>query len=406
MENHGERTLLERFVVNNPDLEHLESLLAEFNIFETLGAVRQELRHSDFLAFLLDPGANHRLGDAFLKRLLKRILVSVSEPPVSAVEIDAADLTGAQVSREWQRIDILVRDPSNRLVCVIENKIGSSEHSDQLRRYKKTSERDFTGQRIVFVYLTPEGDAPSNDTYIALGYGAVAGVMDAVRRARESTLGAGVSTLMEHYTTMLRRHIVTESEIVTLCRKLYQQHKQALDLIYEHRPDLQYDMYKYLQSLVQKSATEYGLSSQHSGKSQVHFTVKDWDAYPAQRAGEGPRERILTFRFYNDMDQIHLRFMIGPGPQRVRRALLREFQKHSDLFNHARGQVGRREKTVYQKKGILNKSDYEDPDPERMRAKIQKWWQKFLEGDLVEIRAVVADLPWEALAEAAETSED
>ena len=40
-----EETLLARFVVENPELEQLEALLAEFNIFEALGAVRQELRH-------------------------------------------------------------------------------------------------------------------------------------------------------------------------------------------------------------------------------------------------------------------------------------------------------------------------------------------------------------------------
>jgi hypothetical protein len=47
-----ERALLENFVVGNRDLERLERLLNEFSIFEALGAVRQELRHSDFLAFL------------------------------------------------------------------------------------------------------------------------------------------------------------------------------------------------------------------------------------------------------------------------------------------------------------------------------------------------------------------
>jgi hypothetical protein len=119
----SERALLESFVVNNPDLERLEALLAEFNIFEAVGAVRQELRHSDFLAFLLDPGGNHRLGDAFLKRLLKHVLVSAAEPPVSAVEIDAADLDDAGVRREWQNIDILINDPANNLVCALEEKI-------------------------------------------------------------------------------------------------------------------------------------------------------------------------------------------------------------------------------------------------------------------------------------------
>jgi hypothetical protein len=53
-----QRTLLEAFIVDNPELERLEDLLSEFNLFEALGAVRQEIRHSDFLSYLLDPTAN------------------------------------------------------------------------------------------------------------------------------------------------------------------------------------------------------------------------------------------------------------------------------------------------------------------------------------------------------------
>jgi hypothetical protein len=55
--NHSEiesRLLLESFVVDNSDLEHLKQLLRQFNIFEAIGAVRHELRHSDFLGSLLD----------------------------------------------------------------------------------------------------------------------------------------------------------------------------------------------------------------------------------------------------------------------------------------------------------------------------------------------------------------
>ena len=46
---------LEDFVVGNEDLERLEALLDRFNVFEAIGVIRQELRHSNFLAFLLDP---------------------------------------------------------------------------------------------------------------------------------------------------------------------------------------------------------------------------------------------------------------------------------------------------------------------------------------------------------------
>ncbi len=49
---------LEHLVVGNEDLERLEALLDQFNIFEAIGVVNQELRHSDFLAYLLDPRGN------------------------------------------------------------------------------------------------------------------------------------------------------------------------------------------------------------------------------------------------------------------------------------------------------------------------------------------------------------
>ena len=71
----SKKLLLEKFVVDNEDLEHLESLLDQFNIFEAVGMVRQEIRHSNFLAFLLNPSASHRLGDIFLKTFLKRLLL-------------------------------------------------------------------------------------------------------------------------------------------------------------------------------------------------------------------------------------------------------------------------------------------------------------------------------------------
>ncbi|MDZ7960601.1 MAG: hypothetical protein RMY34_22425 [Aulosira sp. DedQUE10] len=40
-----DRALLEKFIVDNEELEELESKLAQFNIFEAIGVVRQEIRH-------------------------------------------------------------------------------------------------------------------------------------------------------------------------------------------------------------------------------------------------------------------------------------------------------------------------------------------------------------------------
>lgn len=95
----------------------------------------------------------------------------------------------------------------------------------------------------------------------------------------------------------------------------------------------------------------------------------------AQLAGKGwgPRERMLTFRFYNDVDQVHLRFLIDSGPQQVREALFRQWQQNKQVFNLGRGQAGRTEKTIYQRRYILHPDDYEDPDLELMKMEISKW---------------------------------
>ena len=50
---------LERFVVDNDDLLQLEERIGRFNIFDALGVAHAEIRHSNFLAWLLDPAESH-----------------------------------------------------------------------------------------------------------------------------------------------------------------------------------------------------------------------------------------------------------------------------------------------------------------------------------------------------------
>src|SRR5947209_706180 len=102
------RKALEDFVVENSDLERLESLVTQFNIFEVIGAVRQELRHSDFLSYLITAQQNHGLGDAFARKLLQRVVSLAGEVqvPISQIDLDTWNLSELEVSREWQNIDI------------------------------------------------------------------------------------------------------------------------------------------------------------------------------------------------------------------------------------------------------------------------------------------------------------
>jgi hypothetical protein len=391
-----ERAFLENFIVSNPDLERLEALLAKFNIFEAIDAVRQELRHSDFLAFLLNPSENHGLGDIFLKKFLMRVPTDADNPSLSAIEIDVSNLQGAEIRREWRNIDILihVHDSVSRLVCAIENKVYTTEHSDQLRRYREIVNREFAGYRLIFIYLTPEGDIPSDETYIPFSYTEIAKLVDNVHQTYKSILDSEVYTLMAHYTTMLRRHIVSDSEIAELCQKIYHKHQKALDLIFEHRPDLQADLAEVLRKLIESKVP--GLVLDHFTKTLIYFSVVDWDNYPGQRTGQGWTKsgRVLLFEFGNFSNQLSLRLIIGPaGSGLVRQAIHQIAFSHPKIFR-GMGKQLRSKWTMIYKRRFLAPSDYEDADLEILTKKVQVEWDKFYIEDLPTIRQALAEIQW------------
>ena len=156
----NEKKVLEALIVENQDLERLEMLLEQFNIFEALGVVKVELRHSDFLAFLLNPNQNHGLGASFTKQLLQKAIAYSSSDSKSVNPIDLAlwDLDGVLVLREWQNIDILLVDEINKIIVAIENKVVSAEHGDQLSRYRKIVYQNYPDWKHLFIFLTPEGE--------------------------------------------------------------------------------------------------------------------------------------------------------------------------------------------------------------------------------------------------------
>jgi len=63
------RKALEEFLMDIEILEPLERIISEFNVFEALGIIHTEIRHSKVLSWLLDPAENHGLGDYVLKKL-------------------------------------------------------------------------------------------------------------------------------------------------------------------------------------------------------------------------------------------------------------------------------------------------------------------------------------------------
>src|SRR5690554_5924609 len=114
-------------LVRDHRLQILDITLSSPNIFEILGVSSYEIRHSNFLAWLLTPNESHQLGDIFLKWFLKDIFTDGRLSWIDEFKIDGFNTKKVIVHHEYNYIDILIE--SDDFVVVIENKFGSKEHS-------------------------------------------------------------------------------------------------------------------------------------------------------------------------------------------------------------------------------------------------------------------------------------
>jgi hypothetical protein len=230
-----EREVLERFVVDNDELLALESRIGRFNIFDALRITDAEIRHSNFLAFLLDPGESHGQGQLFLQAILMDLFRKA--PPekrpqgCSPVVLDGAELRGVDVKREWKHTDLLVTCKEPPFVVFIENKIRATEGPDQLRSYEEVMEKHHPG--ALFVYLTRKAEPASRDAWMSYGYEDIYRVLKRVRDANRKSIGDEVLLFLDHYLNLIGTRFMNDKEIDELCRAIYKKHRQALDLIWQ-----------------------------------------------------------------------------------------------------------------------------------------------------------------------------
>lgn len=237
MEPETDLQSLERFVVENEDMSDLEERIGRFNIFDALSIARVEIRHSNYLAWLLTPAESHGQGDLFLKSLLMDVLRKARQqgitPPISPVELDGADLKGVEIRREWRNIDMLIMCDEPRFVIAIENKVDSGEHSNQLQRYEDTVAAEHRDARRLFVYLTPEGDEPSDTDWVAYSYADLHRAFTRTQKANAGAIGGDVAVFLGHYLSLIGNRFMENEDIDKLCRQIYSNHRRALDLIWE-----------------------------------------------------------------------------------------------------------------------------------------------------------------------------
>ena len=146
----------------------------EPNIFRILEITKKEdLTHSNFLAWMFNQSENHSIKESFLSSFLSN---------VTGENIDTYTNKNVNVFREYVgrdgRIDILIE--FDELVVCIENKIESPESDNQLEIYKTILETNFPKKEHLYIFLTPDGRQSEKlrDLYIPVSYENVSQILE------------------------------------------------------------------------------------------------------------------------------------------------------------------------------------------------------------------------------------
>lgn len=227
---------LQNFLLDIDCLNELNKWTEKFNIFDVLKISRTEIRHSNMLAWLFDANENHGLDDKFIKKIAQRIAENDEQGRYDIFKLLLLDFHSFTVYREWNNIDLLIISDEEKTAFVIENKVGSNEHSNQLNRYRKICEKAYPEYNKIYLFLTPQGMPPSDsDNWSVFTYNDVVDVLSEIMETTQ--LLPDASLMINNYIDVVRRDIVEDQQLIEICNKIYNKHKKALDLIYNNRPD-------------------------------------------------------------------------------------------------------------------------------------------------------------------------
>ena len=408
-ENADQVKALESFA-SDESLQRLKELAeqqrSEFDALDFIGSLRlgsgsnlwrDEEFHSNLLAWLLDPRASHGIRECFLTNFLRETCAQSG--------VQDADWTRASVIREWRNevddqlgfLDVLILNEEAHALCAIENKVFSSEHGEQLTRYRKAlagSYPDFTRHHV---FLTPRGALPyreeEREFWQPSTYAAVLSIVQQIVDDNSSPVKKDVRSFLRQYATTLRRNIVPDpnTNIREMVREIYLQHKEAIDLIIEYKPDLEEEVKSVFRQAI--DGQDELVADMESPKI-IRFRSVDWDRIPGFKTGTGwsPSDSLITFEIHFGPGHPHFQLYLGPGSNDGLRAFVHQgVSQHPQTFSDA----GKKYTPAWSRldhRGPILSADYLDVwNPDAVREQITMWMSDFISNQFPAMNEVIVN---------------
>lgn len=273
-------------LLNDDDFQEMEIQLKATNIFEILGVQNYEIRHSNFLAWLLNPTGNHGLGSTILKKFLYEITIDERCRGLSIFDINQLNFDSTKIFREKYNIDLLIH--IDNYVLVIENKIFHSESKEQLEKYKNLVEDLFKEHHFIYVFLNPYGiESSQNDKYINFSYESILKYLQQLLKIDKS-ISLRTKIYIEDYINNFKNNIMENGDKYKLANKIYTNHKELFDFILSNRLDLYSELRNTLKEKIQKEKKNWILTSCNS--SYIRFITENLKPIIASKAQTGYKE--------------------------------------------------------------------------------------------------------------------
>lgn len=377
----------------DPTLLEFEQTLGEFDAFDLLGISRSEEIHSKVLAWLLDPGGSHSMGDSFLFKFLRETKAATTE------EIESIDWTKSNVRREWPNLvdgrsgflDILVPNNDALYLCAIENKIFSGEHSHQLTRYRKALEMGFDKFRRSHLFLTPNGERPHSAEerrcWTSVGYGTVLKLINDLIDHGVGGVNNEIAAFLKQYATTLRRVIVPNTELKQMANRLYFKHKSVIRFIWDHREAHLAELQRICREAIHVHGS-WELHGERDNGKLLAFGNRCWREFDVFKTATNLPETdladllLIDFDFRNE-GEVRLLLTIMPGEREdVRKSLFEKTQgRHPAIFNHRADPRGGsyREDWIrlYRSEPILSEFNLVNQDSASWNETISSWFSQF-----------------------------
>lgn len=244
-----------------------------YNIFDILNIDRQELRHSDFLAFLFDETKSGEVGRQFLRNFLVILANEYINTVLDFFEMLYGDIDNVCVMREVptddkHRIDILItfsistQVDTKKMVVAIENKVDSGENGNQLSAYKNFLHKKYAVSKatVIKLFLSPDCISPSENDWIAIGYDLI---YQTLCRLNTQNIENSVRILIDDYKDKIRRtfHMNHKDETEKIALKIYEKHKKELDYIFNCIPK----RVDVMAEMLRKKLRAKGVKGQYGG---------------------------------------------------------------------------------------------------------------------------------------------